>query len=67
MAHHLVKATIIPSIIKLISAKCNVSEFAALDIFYKSPTAKCLDNDETGLYGQSALYIFSLWLEDAER
>ena len=32
----------------------------ALDKFYKSYVSDCLDDIETGLYGQSALYIFGL-------
>lgn len=30
-----------------------------MDSFYKSDTAKALNNPDTGLYGQSALFIFS--------
>jgi hypothetical protein len=62
MAHHLIKATIIPDIIKLITEKYTVSEKKALDMFYTSATAASLDDDETGLYGQSPLYIFSLFV-----
>jgi hypothetical protein len=65
MAHSLIKATLIPDIIKLISEKYTVSQEAALDMFYTSATAASLDDDdETGLYGQSPLYIFSLFVEE---
>jgi hypothetical protein len=52
---------IIPEIVKLIAEKHSVSEQKALDMFYTSATAASLSDDETGLYGQSALYIFSLF------
>jgi hypothetical protein len=62
MAHSLIKATIIPDIIRLIAEKYDVSEPEALDMFYTSATAASLDDDETGLYGQSPLFIFSLFV-----
>jgi hypothetical protein len=64
MAHGLVKATIIPEIVKLIAEKYAVPEKKALDMFYTSATAASLADDEIGLYGQSALYIFSLFVEE---
>ncbi|MDR3130512.1 MAG: nucleotidyltransferase domain-containing protein [Treponema sp.] len=66
MAHGLVKAVIIPEIIRLIEEKYSVHEDAALDMFYSSATGASLADDETGLYGQSALYIFSLFSEEWE-
>jgi hypothetical protein len=66
MAHGLVKATITPEIIRLIEEKYSVHEDTALDMFYRSATAASLADDETGLYGQSALYIFSLFNEEWE-
>ena len=59
MSKALYNATIIPEIVKLISDKYNISEQDAMDVFYKSDTAKALNDPETGLYGQSALFIFS--------
>jgi hypothetical protein len=64
MSHGLIKATIIPDIIKLIAEKYVVPEEKAMDMFYTSATAASLDDDETGLYGQSPLYIFSLFVEE---
>lgn len=52
-------ATIIPEIVKLILDKYDLSEQDAMDAFYKSDTAKALNDSKTGLYGQSALFIFS--------
>lgn len=59
MSKALYNATIIPEIVKLISDKYNLSEQDAMGVFYKSNTAKALNDPETGLYGQSALFIFS--------
>jgi hypothetical protein len=41
-----------------------VSQDMALDMFYGSKIAESFADDETGLYGQSALYIFSLFEEE---
>jgi hypothetical protein len=66
MAHGLIRATIIPEIIRLIEKKYSVNENEALDMFYHSAAAASLADDETGLYGQSALYIFSLFTDERE-
>lgn len=64
MSKALYNATINPEIVRLISEKYNLSEQEALDAFYGSETAKALNDPETGLYGQSALFIFSLFNEE---
>ena len=64
MAHGLIRATIIPELIRLIEEKYSVNEDEALDMFYRSATGASLADDETGLYGQSALYIFSLFNDE---
>jgi len=67
MPHKLIKATLAVEIIKLIADKHKISQDEALDMFYKSNISASLDDDETGLYGQSALYIFSLFEEEKNR
>ncbi|MDR3338031.1 MAG: hypothetical protein LBT16_12595 [Treponema sp.] len=67
MAHGLIKVTIIPEIVHLIEGKYSVKKDKAMEMFYKSSTAASLADDETGLYGQSALYIFSLFNEEFEK
>jgi len=64
MGHELVRATLVPVIVKCIADKHGVSEDTALNMFYKSSIAESYCDDETGLYGQSALYIFSLFEEE---
>ena len=61
MSHHLYNSTVIPEIIELISKHYNIDEKTAMDDFYKSKTLKALNDAQTGLYGQSALYIFSVY------
>ena len=48
----------------MISKEFNISEKEALDRFYTSATGANFADDETGLYGQSALYIFGLYCEE---
>lgn len=64
MDHATTRATIIPEIVRLISAEYNISEKEALDKFYTSATGASYVDDETGLYGQSALYVFGLFREE---
>ncbi|MCD7847919.1 MAG: DUF3791 domain-containing protein [Oscillospiraceae bacterium] len=63
-SHALIKATLIPEIVRMISEKYNISEEEAMDEFYASGTAEALSDSETGLYGQSALFIFGLFCEE---
>ena len=39
-------------------------ENEALKLFYESHTGTCYSDDSTGLYGQSALYVFSLFCDE---
>ncbi len=64
MAHATIRATMIPEIVKLICQNYNVSEEKALDMFYTSATAASYADDETGLYGQSALYVYGLFTQE---
>ncbi len=66
MAHATIRATLIPEIVKLISQKYNISGREALDRFYISATGENFSDDETGLFGQSALYIFGMYVEEIE-
>ena len=64
--HHLIRATIIPEVVSLIVKRFGISESEALSRFYKSATAQNLADEENGLYGQSALFIFGQYLEELE-
>lgn len=62
--HHLIRATLIPQVAKLIADHYGISLDEALRRFYSSATAENLADEENGLYGQSALFIFSQYLEE---
>ncbi len=64
MAHATIRATLIPEVVRLISDKYQLTESEALDRFYTSETAAALSDSETGLYGQSALFIFGLYCQE---
>lgn len=66
MKHYLIRATIIPEIISMIMEAYSMNFEEAMDVFYTSATGASLADDETGLYGQSALYIFGLFISEWE-
>ena len=63
MEHVLSKTILISQTIELISKKYKLSIEEARDRFYDSDVIEMLDDDETGLYGESALYLLSLYEE----
>ncbi len=62
--HGLVRGIILPSIIKNIMDEFSWTEEKALDMFYASQTGKAFSDNESGLYGQSTLYISNLFIEE---
>ena len=64
MPHGTIRATTLKTIIPLIMKHFNCSENEALKLFYESHTGECYSDDSTGLYGQSAMYVFSLFCEE---
>ena len=64
--HNLVRATIIPQIIKILCHYYNISDDEALKRFYESATGANLADEETGLYGQSALHIAGLFIVEQD-
>lgn len=66
MDHSVIRATIIPKIVSLIMERYGMDEAEALDAFYRSATGDAYCDDKTGLYGQSPLYIFSLYAAEKE-
>jgi len=65
MPHGTIRAATLKTILPMIIDREGCDEDRALKRFYESHTGACYADDETGLYGQSALYIFSLY--DAEQ
>ena len=64
--HSTVRAAILPEIIAKIMDKYSVDENTALDMFYRSATGESYADDETGLYGQSANFVFGLFVEEKQ-
>ena len=64
--HNLVRATNIPQIVKILCHYYNISEDEALKRFYESATGANYADDETGLYGQSALHIVGLFIMEQD-
>ena len=62
----LIRSTIIPVIIKIISDYYGIPVQKAFEQFYTSNTAKCLADDDTGLYGQSPLFLASMFIEEKD-
>ena len=60
MSKCLIKSLLVSEVIKLIMDYYKISEREAFDKYYSSYVSDCLDDIETGLYGESALYIFGL-------
>jgi hypothetical protein len=64
MPHGTIRAATLKTIIPLVMEQFGCDENDALKFFYESRTGKCYANNETGLYGQSALYVYSLLCEE---
>ena len=61
MNHKLAKALLISKVSELIAEKYRVSIGEARDLLYESSIINLIDDDETGLYGESPLYVLSLF------
>ena len=61
MGHTIAKTILITGAIELIAKKYGLSLEEARKRLYDSEVVDLLDDDETGLYGESALYLFSLY------
>ena len=64
--HATVRAMILPDIIHQLMKNYGWTEEEALNRFYLSATGASFADDDTGLYGQSALYVSGLFTEEAD-
>ena len=64
--HILSKTILISQVIELIAKKYKLSIEDARNRLYQSDIVEMLDDDETGLYGESALYLLSLFDEQSK-
>ena len=67
MEHVLSKIILISQTIELIAKKYKLTIEEARNRFYSSKIVEMLDDDETGLYGESALYLLSLFDEQLKK
>lgn len=61
MEHTIVKTILITEVCELVSEKYKITLAEARDRVYLSGVVKLIEDDKTGLYGESALYIFSIY------
>jgi len=64
--HCQVRTINVPEIIKILCHYYSISEDEALKRFYESATGANYADDETGLYGQSALHIVGLFIMEQD-
>ena len=64
MEHQLAKTILKIKVTELIAEKYRISIYEARDMFYSSDISSLIDDDETGLYGDSPLYVFSLFEQE---
>ena len=67
MEHILSKIILISQTIELIAKKYKLTLEEARNRFYSSKIVEMLDDDETGLYGESDLYLLSLFDEQLKK
>ena len=61
MSHILANTILISQTIELIAKEYKISIGEARDRFFNSQIIELLEDEETGLYGESALYLLSLY------
>ena len=64
MQHGTIRAATLKKTIQIIMEHLNCDENEAIKKFYESHIGACFADDNTGLYGQSAFYIASLFLNE---
>ncbi|MBQ3317392.1 MAG: hypothetical protein IJG69_05540 [Spirochaetales bacterium] len=61
MNHVLSKTILISKVVELIAQKERIPLKDARNLLYGSDLIRLIEDDETGLYGESPLYVFSLF------
>lgn len=67
MEHRSAKIILISKVIELIAGKYKVSLSDARDKLYSSELIGLIEDDETGLYGESPLYCLSLFEQEQQK
>lgn len=61
MNHVLSKTLLITKVTELIASEYKLPISEARDRLYRSSIINAIDDDDSGLYGESPLYVFSLF------
>ena len=61
MVHTLTKVLVVAGVIELIAKRYNVNLKEATKMYYTSNTSKMMSDDNTAMYGDSALNVFSVF------
>ena len=64
--HNLVRALVTPQIVSILGQYYGIDPDEAMRRFYESKTAANYADDETGLYGQSALFVAGLFIMEQD-
>ena len=64
--HGTIRAATLKAVLNFIIEHFSVDENKAIKMFYESHIGECFSDDSTGLYGQSAVYIFSLFINEKQ-
>lgn len=67
MAHELSKTILITKVSELIAEEYRISLSKAREMLYFSNVITLIEDDETGLYGESPLYVFSLFQKEQKK
>ena len=67
MDRALTRMLIISKVTEMISKELNVKIDQARDMFYQSQTCKTLNDNESGLYGESPYRTFQLFMSEYNR
>ena len=67
MEHALAKIILISQTIELLANEYKLNIDEARDSLYSSRIIDLINDDETGLYGESALFILSLYENDLKK
>lgn len=67
MKHQLAKMVLITKVIELIADKYHIHIDEARNRLYDSKLISLIEDDETGLYGESPLYVLSLYEKEVDK
>ena len=63
MDHALIKTLVVADVIELIAKKYKINLKDATKMYYTSNTSRMMSDDNTGMYGDSPLNVFSVFEE----